>query len=171
MKVLSFGPIFKTLSFVHMRNSYASSITRIQCFSIIFTKLQILKLEDLEDGKSYVCSGKGETFKKLDYNAQISSRLNTPDSNNSLNASIKSTNNRLSRLFNETGSPYGVTGNGNSPKIINNEISAVRPRIVTIIRNGIKPRKVIISLLFFLPYLKNDLNFHVFVIDIPITFE
>ncbi|XP_077286724.1 serine/threonine-protein kinase GA29083 [Arctopsyche grandis] len=104
---------------------------------------KVLKLEDLEDGKSYVCSGKGEIFKKLDYNAQMSARLNTPESNNTtLNTTLKTPNNRLSRLFNDTGSPYGATGNGNSAKVISNEISVVRPRIVTIIRNGIKPRKI-----------------------------
>lgn len=81
---------------------------------------KVCSLDDLEDGKEYVCSGKGELFKRIEYTKTDTLKKRT-------------LNNRVN------GSP--ITANAtNSPKILPPD--CVRPRIVTIIRNGIKPRKV-----------------------------
>ncbi|KAK5650851.1 hypothetical protein RI129_001880 [Pyrocoelia pectoralis] len=80
---------------------------------------KISSLEELEDGKEYVCSGKGELFKKIDYTKT---------------EALKSK--RLS-----TAKPLTQT----SSRVVLED--CVRPRIVTIIRNGIKPRKVLRLLL------------------------
>lgn len=69
---------------------------------IIF--LQIGKLDDLEDGQSYVCSGFGEPFKRLDYEASAitpqSFRLSGPESvSDSASPSPARANNRLSRYL------------------------------------------------------------------------
>lgn len=70
----------------------------------------------MEDGKEYVCGGKGEIFKKIEYSKTDLTKPKRPASA------------RLSILSNPT------------PRIIPPD--CVRPRIVTLIRNGIKPRKV-----------------------------
>lgn len=80
-------------------------------------------LDDLEDGKEYVCAGKGEIFKKIEYS--------------------KTDHNKTKRLSSARHSGPVVS----QPRIAPPD--CVRPRIVTIIRNGIKPRKVII---FFFNY-------------------
>lgn len=82
---------------------------------------KISTIEELEDGKEYVCAGKGESFKRIEYNKIVDAK-------------------RFKRLTNCKLPSH--------PKIVAPE--CVRPRIVTIIRNGIKPRKVRISLLFVL---------------------
>lgn len=74
---------------------------------------RISTIDELEDGKEYVCAGKGEAFKKLDYNKIVETK-------------------RSKRLSNYKFAPQ--------PKVAPPD--CVRPRIVTIIRNGIKPRKV-----------------------------
>lgn len=71
-----------------------------------------MSIEELEDGKEYVCASKGEAFKRIEY-TKIDSK-------------------RSKRLSNCKFTPQ--------PKIIHPD--CVRPRIVTIIRNGLKPRKV-----------------------------
>lgn len=73
---------------------------------------KITSIDELEDGKEYVCAGKGESFKKLEYNKIVDAKRSK----------------RLSKFSSHT------------PKIAPPD--CVRPRIVTIIRNGIKPRKV-----------------------------
>lgn len=65
---------------------------------------QIGKLDDLEDGQSYVCSGFGEPFKRLDYEASAqtpqSFRLSGPESfGDSASPSPARANNRLSRYL------------------------------------------------------------------------
>lgn len=74
---------------------------------------KIASIDELEDGKEYVCAGKGESFKKLEYNK------------------IEDTK-RSKRLSNFKFTPQ--------PKVAPPD--CVKPKIVTIIRNGIKPRKV-----------------------------
>lgn len=74
-------------------------------------------MEDLEDGKEYVCGGKGEIFKKIEYTKTDLMKSRRPSSA------------RINNSPNPT------------PRIIPPD--CVRPRIVTLIRNGIKPRKVI----------------------------
>lgn len=102
------------------------------------------KLDDLEDGQSYVCSGFGEPFKRLDYEASAvtpqSFRLSGPESlSDSASPSPARANNRLSRYLQTNGS--STTGNG-TPRISPAGENVVRPRLVSIIRNGVKPRKV-----------------------------
>lgn len=91
------------------------------------------KLEDLEDGKCYVCSCNNEGFKKIDYNT----------TNTSIVAATKNTN-RLSRLIRPV-SPITNGSNGTTP--LKEIASVVHPRIVTLIRNGVKPRKILRLLL------------------------
>lgn len=72
--------------------------------SIILFGPQIGKLDDLEDGQSYVCSGFGEPFKRLDYEASAvtpqSFRLSGPESlSDSSSPSPARANNRLSRYL------------------------------------------------------------------------
>lgn len=105
---------------------------------------KIAKLDDLEDGQSYVCSGFGEPFKRLDYEASAvtpqSFRLSGPESlNDSASPSPARANNRLSRYLQANGST--PTSNGTA-RVSPAGDNVVRPRIVTIIRNGVKPRKV-----------------------------
>ncbi|OWR48447.1 Calcium/calmodulin-dependent protein kinase type 1 [Danaus plexippus plexippus] len=105
---------------------------------------KIGKLDDLEDGQSYVCSGFGEPFKKLDYEASAvtpqSFRLSGPESlSDSSSPAPARANNRISRYLQTNGS--NSTGNG-SPRVSPAGDNVVRPHIVTIIRNGVKPRKV-----------------------------
>lgn len=97
---------------------------------------KVEKLEDLEDNKSYVCSCNNEVFKKIEYSSN----------------SIMKVVNRMSK----NGRPSSPMKNGtngtstiatlNSAKD-NNEASVVFPRIVTLIRNGVKPRKIMRLLL------------------------
>ncbi|CAH0722471.1 unnamed protein product, partial [Brenthis ino] len=105
---------------------------------------KIGKVDDLEDGQSYVCSGVGEAFKRLDYEASAvtpqSFRLSGPESlSDSASPSPARANNRLSRYLQTNGS--NSTGNG-TPRVSPAGDNVIRPRIVTIIRNGVKPRKV-----------------------------
>ncbi|XP_018335068.1 serine/threonine-protein kinase GL21140 [Agrilus planipennis] len=87
---------------------------------------KVSSLEDLEDGKDYICCGQGETFKRIEYN----------------NGSRKDLG-RVKRLSNTR---FSSNTNSNLvPKIVAPD--CVRPRIITIIRNGLKPRKVIRLLL------------------------
>ncbi|XP_017772106.1 PREDICTED: serine/threonine-protein kinase GL21140 [Nicrophorus vespilloides] len=82
---------------------------------------KISNVDELEDGKEYVCGGKGDTFKKIEYN--------------------KTDLNKSRRL-----SSLKLPTTPSLPRIISPEY--VRPRLVTIIRNGPnKPRKIIRLLL------------------------
>nr|CAD7424404.1 unnamed protein product [Timema monikensis] len=78
-------------------------------------------LDELEDGKCYVCSGLGETFKKVDY-------LSIPSPSGKLK-------HRKSLQAQEN----------HRTKIIQQDV--VRPRLITLIRNGTRPRKVLRLLL------------------------
>lgn len=105
---------------------------------------KIGKLDDLEDGQSYVCSGAGQPFKRLDYEVSAitpqSFRLSGPESlSDGSSPSPARANNRLSRYLQTNGS--AIPGNGTA-RVSPASDSVVRPRIVTIIRNGVKPRKV-----------------------------
>lgn len=86
-------------------------------FSVKLYFLKVCSLDDLEDGKEYVCSGKGDNFKRIEYS--------------------KTDTLRTKRLANNL---KLLSTSASSPKIVAPD--CVRPRIVTIIRNGIKPRKV-----------------------------
>lgn len=84
-----------------------------------FFIIQVGCLEDLEDGQCYVCSGQGETFKKVEYNPQ----------NQKIKSCKPSTDSRPS---------------SSKPPPID---SSVRPRLITLVRNGTRPRKVVRVLL------------------------
>ncbi|KRT82019.1 hypothetical protein AMK59_4982, partial [Oryctes borbonicus] len=77
---------------------------------------KVSSLDDLEDGKEYVCGGKGEVFKKIEYS--------------------KTDHNKSKRLSSSRFSGPIIS----QPRVVPPD--CVRPRIVTLIRNGIKPRKV-----------------------------
>lgn len=94
---------------------------------------KVSNLEELEDGQNYVCSCNNENFKKIEYNVQ-----QTNNSNKS--------NNRLSRVFRPQ-SPLKNGTNGSPTLRLSERDSVVHPRIVTLIRNGTKPRKVMRLLL------------------------
>lgn len=103
------------------------------------------KLEDLEDNKSYVCSCNNETFKKIEYSSNsIAGKVSIGSSSSAANRISK--NGRPS-------SPMKNGTNGNNNSSLNNhnngttEASVVFPRIVTLIRNGVKPRKIMRLLL------------------------
>lgn len=86
------------------------------------------KLEDLEDNTSYVCSCNNEVFKKIEYT-----------SNNVIKAA-----NRLSKVIR----PLSPLKNGtNGTSLRESDASTVHPRIVTLIRNGVKPRRIMRLLL------------------------
>ncbi len=71
-------------------------------------------MDDLQDGREYVCAGKGELFKNIEYG-----KIDI-----------------LKMKRNAKTSTYSVQ------KITPPE--CVRPKIITIVRNGVKPRKVFI---------------------------
>uniref|UniRef100_A0A182VA07 non-specific serine/threonine protein kinase n=1 Tax=Anopheles merus TaxID=30066 RepID=A0A182VA07_ANOME len=91
---------------------------------------KIEKVDDLEDGKCYVCSCNNESFKRIDYNV---SNTNTKNPN------------RLSRLIRPLSPVKNGGSNGSTP--LKEIDSVVHPRIVTLIRNGVKPRKILRLLL------------------------
>lgn len=98
----------------------------IRCIYTVDGK-KVEKLEDLEDNKSYVCSCNNEVFKKIEYTAK---------------SDIKA---RLSK----NGRPSSPMKNGTNGTSWpgKDEASVVFPRIVTLIRNGVKPRKIMRLLL------------------------
>lgn len=81
---------------------------------------KVCSIDDLEDGKDYVVCGNAELFKKIEY-----TKTETPKSK------------RLCHT------KYTITNS--VPKIIVPD--CVRPRIVTLIKNSIKPRKILRILL------------------------
>ncbi|XP_050321471.1 serine/threonine-protein kinase GL21140 isoform X1 [Bactrocera neohumeralis] len=126
---------------------------------------KISTLDELEDGQSYICSCNNENFKKIEYNTSSQPLANLTLSNK--------TNNRLSKAYRPS-SPLkngtatynsggggvaggGVTGNGTnatagatngSPVLkLSERDRVVHPRIVTLIRNGTKPRTIMRLLL------------------------
>lgn len=106
-----------------LTNILMKSVTLPSGVRTIFTLdgKKVCNIDDLEDGKEYVCSGKGDTFKRIEY--------------------IKTDLNKTKRMSNNkfyAASPV-------QPRIVSPD--CVRPRIVTIIRNGLKPRKVLRLLL------------------------
>ncbi|XP_070855121.1 serine/threonine-protein kinase GE16371 isoform X2 [Drosophila suzukii] len=120
---------------------------------------KINTLDELEDGQSYVCSCNNEQFKKVEYNTGSQPLVNLTLSNNS-----RSNNQRLAKNYRpasplKNGSlaisngPITVCGGGpdnriplNASRLINRD-TVVHPRIVTLIRNGTKPRHIMRLLL------------------------
>lgn len=99
--------------------------------------LQISTLDEFEDGQNYVCLCNNECFKKLEYSPQP------------LSQTIKNSN-RLSKVL-RPASPLRNGSNGhtnsNGQAKSTERDSIVHPRIVTLIRNGTKPRRILRLLL------------------------
>lgn len=89
---------------------------------------KITNMEELEDGKMYVCSSNGDQFKKVDY-----AILNNNNCSNS---------NTLPRSGKLPTKSAPVVRSNRTPNSL-----AVRPRIIIVIRNGSRPRKVVRALL------------------------
>ncbi|XP_012219422.2 serine/threonine-protein kinase CG17528 isoform X1 [Linepithema humile] len=119
-------------------DSLASDLTRALVSSVtlpngvrsIYTMdgRKVQSVSDLEDGKCYVVSGQGEIFKKVEYSA----------------SKVR----RGSSLSGLPQSPAAGSGSGGGTgRQINAIPLCVKARIVTLIRHGTKPRKVMRLLL------------------------
>lgn len=86
---------------------------------------KVTRLDELLDGQSYVCSGKGESFKRIDYTMAAAPQVIAD---------------RLKRRC------KARTSAEPQPRIAPPP-DCVRPRIITLIRNGLKPRKIVRVLL------------------------
>lgn len=100
-----------------------SNVTLPNGVRVIYTMdgKKVQDIGDLEDGKSYVVSGQGEVFKKVEYSSSHVKRGSS------------------------------LSGLPSSPAINSRQIGiiplCVKARIITLIRNGIKPRKIVRLLL------------------------
>ncbi|XP_018309811.1 neuronal migration protein doublecortin, partial [Mycetomoellerius zeteki] len=118
-------------------DSLASDLTRALVSSVtlpngvraIYTMdgRKVQSVSDLEDGKCYVVSGQGEIFKKVEYSA----------------SKVR----RGSSLSGLPQSPAASSGGGGTGRQISAIPLCVKARIVTLIRHGTKPRKVMRLLL------------------------
>uniref|UniRef100_A0A8D1M6N0 Doublecortin like kinase 1 n=1 Tax=Sus scrofa TaxID=9823 RepID=A0A8D1M6N0_PIG len=90
---------------------------------------KISSLDQLLEGESYVC-GSIEPFKKLEYTKNV-------NPNWSVNVKTTSASRAVSSLATAKGSPSEVRENKDF----------IRPKLVTIIRSGVKPRKAVRILL------------------------
>ncbi|XP_044522025.1 serine/threonine-protein kinase DCLK1 isoform X2 [Gracilinanus agilis] len=90
---------------------------------------KISTLDQLVEGESYVC-GSIEPFKKLEYTKNV-------NPNWSVNVKTTSASRTVSSLATAKGSPSDVRENKDF----------IRPKLVTIIRSGVKPRKAVRILL------------------------
>jgi doublecortin-like kinase 1/2 len=144
---------FISFSYSHSRRSFDSLVEDLTkqlgerlngAIRSIYTTdgKKVDKLEDLEDNKSYVCSCNNETFKKIEYS---SNSLSSKTSTASATGRISTKNGRPSSpMKNGTN---GTSNSHNNSNSIATEASVVFPRIVTLIRNGVKPRKIMRLLL------------------------
>ncbi|KAH8356919.1 serine/threonine-protein kinase GA29083 [Drosophila serrata] len=119
---------------------------------------KIFALNELEDGQSYVCSCNNENFKKVEYNTS-----SQPLPNLTLATSNSRTNNqRLAKLqrpssplkngslLSSAASALASGASNGSPfntSRCTERLNVVYPRIVTMIRNGTKPRRIMRLLL------------------------
>lgn len=107
-------------------DSLVNDLTRALCpnvilpsgVRVIFTMdgKKVQKIDELEDGKSYVVSGQNEIFKKIDYYS-----TNVKKGTSLTGLTVKS----------------NVDSKQTFPPLI-----YIKSRIITLIRNGIKPRKI-----------------------------
>ncbi|XP_070069248.1 serine/threonine-protein kinase GG21441 isoform X2 [Drosophila takahashii] len=120
---------------------------------------KIITLDELEDGQSYVCSCNNEHFKKVEYNTSSqplanltpfnNSRSNNPRFTKSYRPASPLKNGSLSSSNGPVTACSGGVANGsplNASRFIERD-SVVHPRIVTLIRNGTKPRRIMRLLL------------------------
>ncbi|KAH8292755.1 hypothetical protein KR054_000361 [Drosophila jambulina] len=119
---------------------------------------KIVALNELEDGQSYVCSCNNENFKKVEYNTSSQPLGNlTLATNNS-----RTNNQRLAKLQRPTSplkngsllssaasalAPAAINGSPVNTSRCSERLNVVFPRIVTLIRNGTKPRRIMRLLL------------------------
>ncbi|XP_017834984.2 serine/threonine-protein kinase GA29083 isoform X2 [Drosophila busckii] len=137
---------------------------------------KITALDELEDGQSYVCSCNNENFKKVEYNTSSQPLANLTLANNSrttnqrlaklqrpasplkngagnlMNSSNSSSSNGSANTANGGGTASAaaaITSNGSPQNTsrFSEKNSVVHPRIVTLIRNGTKPRRIMRLLL------------------------
>lgn len=133
VRLTKFSPFFRSF------DSLVEDLTKqlgerlngaIRCIYSLDGK-KVERLEDLEDNKSYVCSCNNENFKKIEYTSNIRQRVS-----------------KNGRPFSPLKNGTALTTNGTSGNSIKDtEASCVFPRIVTLIRNGVKPRKIMRLLL------------------------
>lgn len=120
--------------------------------------IQIIALDELEDGQSYVCSCNSENFKKVEYNtssqplANLTLATNNSRTNNQRLAKLQRPSSPLkngSLLSSATSAPVPPAGNGSplNTSRCTERLNVVYPRIVTLIRNGTKPRRIMRLLL------------------------
>ncbi|XP_013103487.2 serine/threonine-protein kinase GA29083 [Stomoxys calcitrans] len=122
---------------------------------------KISTLEELEDGQSYVCSCNNENFKKVEYNTTSQPLTNLSISNKTSNriskyyrpsSPLKNGSTNSNNIGNGGAAANATTGGPNtngSPILgkMSERDSVVHPRIVTLIRNGTRPRKLMRLLL------------------------
>ena len=104
---------------------------------------KITSLEELEEGESYVCAST-DVFRRMDYSRQCSS----PNWNQNRRGSSP----REPLLAAATNSPGGGAGNdsarsGSRDPLEDEVRDFIRPKLITVIRNGSKPRKAVRVLL------------------------
>lgn len=108
---------------------------------------RIASLDDIEDGLECVCLCNKETFKKLEYAPQPNKQANRLSRH--LRAGSPHINGSgSSSLLASSSSPYtNGGGSATTTSATPSVAQCVHPRIVTLIRNGTKPRKVLRLLL------------------------
>lgn len=113
-------------------------------------------MDEFEDGQSYVCSCNNENFKKVDYNnsSQTPSNLTLATNGRCNNQRSTKQQRPASPLKNVSGinsAPLFFVNSANGGLLNTAKISerdrVVYPRIVTLIRNGTKPRRIMRLLL------------------------
>ncbi|KAH8251492.1 hypothetical protein KR038_006497 [Drosophila bunnanda] len=119
---------------------------------------KIIALNELEDGQSYVCSCNNENFKKVEYNtssqplANLTLATNNSRTNNQRLAKLQRPSSPLKNgsLLSSAASALAPGASNGSPfntSRCNERLNVVYPRIVTLIRNGTKPRRIMRLLL------------------------
>ncbi|KAH8354603.1 serine/threonine-protein kinase GA29083 isoform X2 [Drosophila kikkawai] len=116
---------------------------------------KIIALNELEDGQSYVCSCNNENFKKVEYNtssqplANLTLATNNSRTNNQRLAKLQRPSSPLKNgsLLSSTLAPAVGNGSPFNTSRCTERLNVVYPRIVTLIRNGTKPRRIMRLLL------------------------
>ena len=108
---------------------------------------KIISLDQFEQGCSYVCSS-SDNYVKLDYQCTYNNLINngshSKNKNNFVKKSINDTNNRQLNSPLQTSS---LSSSSSSASPTHKTPDFIRPKLVTVIRNGIKPRKAVRILL------------------------
>lgn len=145
----------------HQGVTYAVSSSRFRTFDALLTDLtrtladkvnlpfgvrsifavsdwhKIEDLNDLENGESYICSS-SDSCKKMDY---------LRNTNPSWSQNLQSKSQSLSRLTGSRSSFNDHSRFSDERKSFKSDRNFIRPKLITVIRNGVKPRKAIRILL------------------------